>query len=57
MKITELVYTLNELKEECGDLDVKLPQCDDSGKITWNAKISAVYLDKNDSGENFISIC
>ena len=57
MKITELVYTLNELKEECGDLDVKLPQCDDSGKITWNAKISAVYLDKNDSGETFIAIC
>ena len=57
MKITELVYKLSELVCEFGDLDVTLPQCDDSGQITWNAKISDVYLDENDSGENFISIC
>lgn len=51
MKISKLILELNEIKARLGDIEVKLPQTNDSGTETFNAKIETIEVNLEDRKE------
>ena len=51
MKISKVIFELNEIKDRLGNIEVRLPQVNDDGSARFNANIEVIEVDIEKDGE------